>query len=98
MTWPDIASAILRCAHLAALASLFRTLVFDPAVLPRLPAEPWTRLVHSRLGGLARDRAWLALAMGAAGCVVQATMIAGAESLQDGFAAFPIVALDTRCG
>jgi putative copper export protein len=98
MNGADIASAILRGAHIAALTSLFGTLVFTAVVVRALPATPWARLVHARLARLGRGSVLLALALGVTWFVVRAAAIAGAHSIRETLAALPLVALETQFG
>ncbi len=92
---------LLRGAHLAALLSLFGTLLFTvvvaPAGLRAAPAAEAER-VHATLTRLARLSLFLALALGIAWFAVEAHAIAAPDSLRDWLAALPTVALETRFG
>ena len=94
----DIASALLRGAHLAALCSLFGTLVFAAVVVRTLPATGWARVAQGRLARLGRGSVTLALALGVAWFVVRSAGIAGTHGLGDTLAGLPLVALETRFG
>ena len=75
MSWTEIASAILRGAHLAALASLFATLLFV-RTLPRLSrAHP----LQARLDRLALGSLLAGLTPGVIWFLLLAASLAGAE-------------------
>jgi putative copper export protein len=94
----DIATAILRSAHVAALSSLFGTLVFAAVVVRRLPVASWARSARVRLARLAWGSLLLALGLGVAWFVAQAASIAGTNGMHDTLAALAPVALDTQFG
>jgi putative copper export protein len=94
----DIASVILRGTHLAALASLFGTLVFQALVLRALPATAWAERVRARLARLVGLSLLLALVLGVLWLIARAGSIAGASSLKEALEALPLVVLDTRFG
>ncbi len=98
MNAADIATAILRGAHVAALTSLFGTLVFAVVVVRRLPDASWARLVRVRLTRLGWSSLLLALALGVVWFVAQAAAIAGTDGIRDTLAALPPVALETQFG
>jgi mono/diheme cytochrome c family protein len=85
MTQADIVTASLRGAHVAALSSLFGTLVFAVVVVRSLPDAPWVRPVRGRLSRLGRGSVLLALGLGVAWFVTEAAAIVlagGALGLQ----------------
>jgi hypothetical protein len=91
--------ALLRGAHLAALLSLFGTLMFTvvaapPALRARETAEPTRTMLirHARLG------LFLALAFGIAWFAAEAYAIAIPHSPRNWLTAPPTVARDTRLG
>jgi copper resistance protein D len=96
----DLAQAILRGAHLISLVSLFGALVFLAVVAPAALAEAGAagEPARRRLVRLARCSTALALAAGLAWLVIQAALIAGANSAVGTLHALPIVALHTRFG
>ena len=98
MTEADAATAILRGAHIAALTSLFGTLVFSAVVVRGLPDAWWAGLVRVRLARLTWGSALLALALGVTWFVAQAGEIAGTTGMRETLAAIPLVALDTQFG
>jgi len=73
----DAATALLRGAHLAALVSLFGTLIFAAVVLGSLPAAGWARSVRTRLGRLLAASLSISLTLGIAWSVMQSAGIAG---------------------
>jgi putative copper export protein len=94
----DPVSAVLRGVHLAAMASLFGTLVFSAVVVRTPPDTPASQLLQHRLAVLVRGSLALALLVGLAWFTARAAAIAGAEAWPDVLAAVPAVALDTRFG
>ena len=94
MIWAEIASAILRGAHVAALVSLFGTLVFVRTLARVSRAHP----LHARLSRLAFGSVLVALTLGAAWFLLRAPLIAGAETIQQGIGALTVVALHTQFG
>jgi len=100
MSATTIALAALRGAHVAALLSLFGTLVFRavvaPAALAAAPAVgPAVRTRVLRIGWVS---ALLALGFGAAWLVLQAAVIAGADTVGETLSVLPVVAVDTQFG
>ena len=95
-----ITLAVLRGTHVAALLSLFGSLVFGVLVAPAaLAAAPAVGpAVRTRLRRIGLVSALLALVLGVAWLVVQAAVIAGADSVGETVSAVPIVAADTRFG
>lgn len=92
--------ALLRGAHLAALLSLFGTLLFAVLVAPaglRAVPEAVAQPVRGRLTRQARVSLLLALALGIAWFAAEAHAIAAPAS-REWLAALPSVALDTRFG
>jgi putative copper export protein len=98
MNAEDIATAVLRGAHIAALTSLFGTLVFAAVVVRRLPDTPWARLVRVRLTRLGWGSVLLALLLGVAWFVAEAAAIAGTHGMRETLAILPTVALQTQFG
>ncbi len=98
MNGADLTLAALRSAYVAALISLFGTLVFTAVVVRALPPAPWARRVHARLAGLGRSSFALAVVLGAAWFAAQAAAVAGAQSLREALAALPPVLLETQFG
>jgi putative copper export protein/mono/diheme cytochrome c family protein len=94
------ALAALRGVHVAALLSLFGSLVFGALVAPAaVAAAPAVGpAVRTRLRRIAVVSALLALMLGVAWLVLQAAVIAGADSVGDTVSAVPVVAADTRFG
>jgi hypothetical protein len=94
MTATDLVQATLRAAHLISLASLFGTLVSLVTVLPAALTEAGAggEPARCRLVRLARWSAALALATGLSWLVVQAVLIADANSVLEALDALPIVA------
>ncbi|HET7879274.1 MAG TPA: CopD family protein, partial [Acetobacteraceae bacterium] len=89
-----IATAVLRGMHMAALVSLFGTLLFSVAVLP----EGARDRLRGMLRRLALVSALVALACGTAWLGVEAAEIAGADSVAMTLRAVPTVALKTQFG
>ncbi len=98
MNADDIVTAILRGAHIAALTSLFGTLVFAAVVIRRLPDTPWARLTRARLTRLGLGSLILALVFGVAWFAMQAAAIAGTSGTRETLAALAPVALETQFG
>ena len=89
-----IATAVLRGVHMAALGSLFGTLLFSVAVLPEGARDRCRGMLHrvtlaSALVGLVCGTAWL---------VVETAEIAGANTFAMTLRAMPTVALKTQFG
>ena len=100
MSTTIIALAALRGAHVAALLSLFGTLVFSALVAPAgLAAAPEVGpAVRIRLTRFSLFSALAAFGLGVAWLVSQAAVIASAETLRETLSALPIVATDTQFG
>lgn len=94
MSAADVVTAILRGSHIAALTSLFGTLVFSAVVVRGLPDASWAGWVRVRLARLAWGSALLALALGVTWFVAQAAEIAGMTGIRESLAAIPLVALE----
>ncbi len=94
----DPVSAILRGAHIAALASVFGTLVFAAVVIRTPPDTSAAQAVQRRLAVLCRGSLLLALALGLAWFMSRAAAVAGAHGWRETLAALPPVALETRFG
>jgi len=94
----DAATALLRGAHLAALVSLFGTLIFAAVALGSLPAAGWARSVRTRLGRLLAASLSISLTLGIAWSVMQSAGIAGTSTLGETLAAVPVVAVHTWFG
>jgi putative copper export protein len=94
MTPADIASAILRGTDLAALMSLFGTLLFVRTLARVSRGHP----LHERLSRLAFGSLLVAMTLGAAWFLLRAASIAGAETVRQAIAALPVVALHTQFG
>ena len=92
--------ALLRGTHVAALVSLFGTLVFLTLVVPSAMTEATVEAPHlrRRLLRLARISAAFALIIGIAWLVVESAVIAGADSVAMTLHAVPVVALQTQFG
>jgi len=100
MSTTIIELAALRGAHVAALLSLFGTLVFSALVAPAgLAAAPEVGpAVRIRLTRFSLFSALAAFGLGVAWLVSQAAVIASAETLRETLSALPIVATDTQFG
>ena len=100
MSTLEIIVALLRGAHVAALLSLFGTLVFLTLVVPSAMAEATVEAPHlrRRLLRLARISAALALIIGVAWLTVESAVIAGTESIAMTLHAVPVVAFRTQFG
>jgi putative copper export protein/mono/diheme cytochrome c family protein len=96
----EIVVALLRGAHMAALVSLFGTLVFLTLVSPAAMAEAAedAPLLRRRLLRVARISAVLGLIVGIAWIAVESAVIAGAGSIAMTLQALPVVALRTQFG
>jgi putative copper export protein/mono/diheme cytochrome c family protein len=94
----DIVTAVLRGAHVAALTSLFGTLVFGAVVVGNLPETPWARLVYLRLARLGWGSLLFALVLGVAWFVAEAAAIADTSSMRETLAVLPDVGLKTQFG
>jgi putative copper export protein/mono/diheme cytochrome c family protein len=96
-----IVLALARGAHVAALASLFGTLVSLALVAPaglREAGEPHATTARHRLACLAQWSDGLALLLGVAWLLLETATIAGAATLDPTFGAVWIVLTDTRFG
>src|ERR1700736_2008973 len=91
----DLVTILLRGVHVAALASLFGTLLFVAAALP---AEGHTAQMRSLLRRLTLGSALAGLIAGIAWLIAQTAMIAGADSVAMTLQAVPTVALRTQFG
>ncbi len=100
MSTLEIVVALLRGAHMAALVSLFGTLVFLTLVAPAAVAEAAQDAprLRRRLLRVARISAALALIVGIAWIAVESAVIAGAGSVAMTLQALPVVALRTQFG
>ncbi len=100
MSTLEIVVALLRGAHVAALVSLFGTLVFLTLVVPSAMTEATADAPHLRrlLLRLARTSAALAVIIGIAWLVVESAVIAGTGSVAMTLHAAPVVALQTQFG
>ena len=100
MSTLEIVVALLRGAHIAALVSLFGTLVFLTLVAPAAVAEAARDAprLRRRLLRVARISAALALIVGIAWIAVESAVIAGADSVAMTLQALPVVALRTQFG
>jgi putative copper export protein len=98
MIGSEIAGAMLRGLHLAALASLFGTLVFSILVLQALPGSSPLARVQAQMALLARASAAVALVSGIAWFVERGAAMAGAGGFADALVALPTVAGCTRFG
>ena len=100
MSTLEIVVALLRGAHMAALVSLFGTLVFLTLVAPAAMAEAAKDAprLQRRLLRVARISAALALIVGIAWIAVESAVIAGAGSVAMTLQALPVVALRTQFG
>ena len=96
----DITVALLRGVHVAALVSLFGTLVFLMFVAPSAMAEATIEAPRLRrvLLRLARVSAVLALIVGIAWLVMESAAIADADSIAMTLRTVPVVALHTQFG
>jgi putative copper export protein/mono/diheme cytochrome c family protein len=92
--------ALLRGAHVAALVSLFGTLLFLVVVAPPAMAEAVTAAARLRLVllRLARISAACALIVGLAWLTLESAVIAGADSASMTLHVLPVVALQTQFG
>ncbi len=104
MDGTDTGSAILRAAHVGALASLFGTLVFNTFVV-RFPVgaafvgAASADLIRRRLSRLTSISLLLALILGIAWLAARSAAIAGASGMRELLAAaLPVVALETWFG
>jgi putative copper export protein/mono/diheme cytochrome c family protein len=96
----EVVVPLLRGAHMAALVSLFGTLVFLTLVSPAAVAEAaeYAPRLRRRLLRVARISAMLALIVGIAWITVESAVIAGAGSIAMTLQALPVVALRTQFG
>ncbi len=92
--------ALLRGVHVAALVSLFGTLVFLVVVAPSALADAATAAAHVRrvLLRLARISAACALIVGLVWLTFESGVIAGSDSMAMTLQALPVVALHTQFG
>ena len=88
--------ALLRGLHLAATLSLLGTVGFMTWILPSRFVVPGT--LHGLLSRLRWASGLAALLAGAAWFVLQASLIADADTVSEALAAMPVVAADTRFG
>jgi putative copper export protein len=98
MSGMEITLSALRGLHVAALCSLFGTLLSSLAVVRVPRATPGGKLLQSRLTRLARGSLWLALASGFVWFVAAAAEIAGAGDPTETLASVPTVALHSNFG
>lgn len=98
MTSGEIIGPMLRGLHLAALVSLFGTLVFSAVVLRGSAASLWMTHARARLARLLRVSTALALVSGAAWFAERAGAMASASTMADAAAALPVVLWNTRFG
>ena len=100
MSTLEIVVALLRGAHVAALVSLFGTLVLLTLVVPSAMAEAATEAprLRQRLLRVARFSTACALIIGIAWLVVETMVIAGVASVTLTLQALPVVALHTQFG
>ena len=100
MSTLEIFVALLRGAHVAALVSLFGTLLFLVVVAPPAMAEAVTAAARLRLVllRLARISAACALIVGLAWLTLESAVIAGADSASMTLHVLPVVALQTQFG
>jgi hypothetical protein len=98
MSTLEIVVALLRGTHVAALVSLFGTLVFLTLVTPAAVAEATQDAprLRRRLLRVARISAAVALTIGIAWIAVESAVIAGAGSVMMTLHALPVVALRTQ--
>jgi putative copper export protein/mono/diheme cytochrome c family protein len=100
MSTTEIIVASLRGAHVAALVSLFGTLVFlalvARAAMAAAPSD--AARLRWRLLRLARASTACALVAGAAWLVVETVIIAGADDVSTTLQALPVVAWQTQFG
>lgn len=100
MSTLEIVVALLRGTHVAALLSLFGTLVFLTLVVHSAMAEAAVEAPHlrRRLLRLARISAAFAVIIGMAWLVLESAVIAGAGSVATTLHVVPVVALRTQFG
>jgi putative copper export protein/mono/diheme cytochrome c family protein len=100
MSTLEIMVALLRGMHVAAVVSLFGTLVFLTLVVPSAMAEATVEAPQLRqcLLRLAHASAAFALILGMAWLAVESAVIAGAGSVGMTLHAVPVVALRTQFG
>ena len=100
MSSVEIIVASLRGTHVAALASLFGTLVFLTLVARAAMAEAAgdAPRLRRRLLRLARVSTACALVIGIAWLLVETVIIAGADDIATTLQALPVVALQTQFG
>jgi putative copper export protein len=95
MSGIDIAAAVLRGVHVAALASLFGTLLF---VAIALPVDSDTTYTRKSMRRLALISVLVGLITGIAWLTAQSAAIAGADSVAMALHVMPTVALRTQFG
>jgi putative copper export protein/mono/diheme cytochrome c family protein len=100
MSMLEICVALLRGTHVAAMVSLFGTLVFLAVVAPAAMAEAPNEAARLRsvLLRLARISAACGLILGIVWLTVESAVIAGADSTAMTLHALPVVALQTQFG
>ena len=100
MSTLEIVVALLRGTHVAALVSLFGTLVFLTLVAPAAVVEATQDAprLRRRLLRVARISAVVALTIGVAWIAVESAVIAGAGNVAMTLHALPVVALRTQYG
>ena len=100
MSATEIIVASLRGAHVAALVSLFGTLVFITFVAPAAMAEAAVeaRRLRRLLLRLALYSGLLALVIAAGWMTVETVIIAGADDIATTLQALPVVAWQTQFG
>ena len=98
MSTLEVVVALLRGTHVAALVSLFGTLVFLALVAPAAVAEATqdAPCLRRRLLRVARISAAVALTIGVAWIAVESAVIAGAGNVVMTLHALPVVALRTQ--
>jgi putative copper export protein/mono/diheme cytochrome c family protein len=96
----EIVNALLRGVHLAALLSLFGTLLFLAVVAPAAmtPNSPEVMRTRLHLLRLARGSVALALLAGLAWLTVASAVIAGTQGIAMTLHAMPVVALKAQFG
>ena len=100
MSTPEVVVALLRGTHVAALVSLFGTLVFLTLVVPSAMAEGTINAprLRQRLLRVARFSTVCALIIGIAWLMVETVVIAGTDSVALTLHALPVIALQTQFG
>lgn len=100
MSTLEICVALLRGSHVAAVVSLFGTLVFLAVVAPAAMAEAPSEAarLRSMLLRLARISGACGLIVGIVWLTIKSAVIAGADSASMTLQAVPVVALQTQFG